>query len=195
MSNGKPWEDAPDLWKDEQAFMSKFLRSSIRKIWARHPIKHRYTANRVSVAVRQALEQDYPIGCKLSPQTKKLRQCEMCLLWWPVSKLQVDHLDGGYGYTTYTEMLSWMERMLWVGFDDIQEICLDCHDKRNVMQKNNCEMWEVPYYKERTLFNQQKAAGMKRMLTAAGLPDGKNETERKALYESYLQEKHYGKSK
>lgn len=173
--------------------MSKFLRSAIRKVWSRHPIKHRYTANRVAVAVQKALEQDYPIGCTLSPRTKKLRQCEMCLLWWPVSKLQVDHLDGGYGYTTYAEYLGWMERMLWVGFDDIQEICLDCHDKRNVMQKNNCTLDEVPYYKERTLFNQQKKAGMQRMLKAAGLPDGTNEATRKAIYESYLQEKYHAK--
>ncbi|AAM28382.1 hypothetical protein [Vibrio phage VpV262] len=192
MANGKPWEDAPDLWKDETAFMSKFCRSGIRKIWSRHPIKHRYCASRVAVAVEKALEEGYPIGVKLSPRTKKLRSCEICEQWFPVSHLQVDHLDGGYGFKTKEEMIAWMTRQLWIGFDDIREICKGCHEKVNTMQRYDCTWEEVPMYQAFAEFKQKKAGPQRKLLSKLGLPDGSNATQREAIYWDYLKENQDG---
>lgn len=190
MAKGKPWEDAPDLWKDETAFMSKFCRSGIRKVWSRHPIKHRYCASRVAVAVEKALEEGYPIGVKLSPRTKKLRSCEICEHWFPVSHLQVDHLEGGYGFKTKEEMIAWMTRQLWVGFDDIREICKGCHEKVNTMQRTGCTWEEVPMYQELAQFKQLKAGPMRKQLSKLGLPEGNNEAVRIETFTAYLKEKY-----
>lgn len=195
MAKGKPWEDAPDLWKDEKQFMSSYLRSAIRKIWMRHPIKNRYCANRVAHTVEEAFDLDLPIGCKLHPNVKKLRACEICEKWFPVGKLQVDHLEGGYGFSTHEEMVAWMGRQLWVGFDDIREICIPCHEKVNVMQKHKCTWEEVPMYQERTKFRDMKAGPQRELLSKLGLPDGSNAEKREAIYWEWLKENHHAEEK
>lgn len=189
--SGKPWVAAPDLWKSENDFLSKFGRSGIRKIWARHPIKHRYTASRTAVAVSKALEEGYPIGVKLSPRTKKLRSCEICEHWFPVSQLQVDHLEGGYGFSNHDEFIEWLHRMWWVGFDDIREICKGCHEKVNTMQRTGCTWEEVPMQQELAAFKKLKAGGMKKRLASLSLPEGNNEAVRIETFTAYLKEKYH----
>ena len=192
MAKGKPWEDAPDLWKDETAFMSKFCRSGIRKIWSRHPIKHRYCASRETHTVEEAEEMDLPIGCTLHPNVKKLRSCELCAQWFPVGKLVVDHLDGGYGFKTKDEMIAWMTRQLWVGFDDIREICKPCHELVNTMQRYGCTWEEAPLYQKFADFKQKKAGPQRKLLSKLGLPDGSNAEKREAIYWDYLKENQDG---
>ena len=190
MAKGKPWEDAPDLWKDEKQFMSGYLRGAIRKIWMRHPIKHRYCNSRTTVTPVEAAEFELNIGvAKLHPNVKKLRSCEICEKWFPVGKLVVDHLEGGYGFSTHEELVQWMSRQLWVGFDDIREICIPCHELVNTTQRYGCTMEEAPLYQEYAAFKQKKAGPQRKVLSQLGLPDGKNAEEREAIFFDYIKGK------
>lgn len=204
MAKGKPWEDAPDLWKDEKQFMSSYLRSAIRKIWSRHPIKHRYCNSRPTLAIesREGViyhqgtddvldPRDVRLGvAKIHPNTKKLRSCEICGKWFPVGKLVVDHLEGGYGFSTHEELVQWMSRQLWVGFDDIREICKPCHEKVNTMQRTGCTWEEVPMQQELAAFKKLKAGPMRKQLSKLGLPEGNNEAVRIETFTAYLKEKY-----
>lgn len=200
MAKGKPWEDAPDLWKDEKQFMSGYLRGAIRKIWMRHPIKIRYCNSRPMLAIESregviyykgtddVLDEDLGVD-KIHPNTKKLRTCEICGKWFPVGKLQVDHLEGGYGFSTHEELVQWMGRQLWVGFDDIREICIPCHELVNTTQRYGCTMEEAPLYQEYAAFKQKKAGPQRKVLSQLGLPDGKNAKEREAIFFDYIKGK------
>lgn len=190
MSVSKPWECVPDLWKTEKSYLN-WLRGQIRRIWSRHPIKHRYVAQQEVISVTDA-PLHLPLGCTLSPRTKKLRQCEMCRLWWPPSKLEVDHIHGGVGFDNYEEFLEWQERILFVSFDDIRELCKTCHADVTLSQKLGCTLEEVPKERERIEFGKLKATKQNEALVMLGIKQGKNPAERVALFNEYLEKKYKG---
>ena len=85
-SSHHPWDDV-STWKDEKAYMN-WLRSSIRKIWSRHPVKisyiheHRFKSN---------------IGKRTKRNPSGLVwacRCECCKEVFRQTDCQVDHIDG-----------------------------------------------------------------------------------------------------
>lgn len=175
MTKTKPWDSVPDLWKDERSYLN-WLRGQIRRIWSRHPIKHRYIAQRPTVKVLKLdgggreLERPVPLGVpKLSANTKEVKCCEMCGKWFPKGKMEVDHEVGGVGFSTYEEFLEWQHRMLFVSFDDIKHICKTCHNKVTLSQKFNCSLENVWVYQEIAAFNKLKAGPMRKAYDDAGL--------------------------
>jgi len=181
---GKPWEDVPELWKDEMAFLN-WLRSQTRKTWSRHPVKTTYCRKRPTVTRAEAVSTGLILATDFT-KAKKLRPCEMCHEWFPVSALQVDHLDGGYGFKNLDEFFSWYQRMLVLGFDDIRELCIPCHDKVTLSQKLHCSLEAVPYHQARIAFGKLKAAPQRKALEKLGLPVGSNSDAREATYLEYL---------
>jgi len=186
---GKPWEDIPDLWKGEKQYLN-WLRGQIRRIWSRHPIKHRYVAQRTSYT-RAELELILKLPDDVSPRAKKFRNCEMCECLTPVGQLEIDHIHGGVGFDTYEEFLEWQQRILFVSFKDIRELCKTCHADVTLSQKLGCTLDEVPKERERIEFGKLKATKQNETLTKLGLQQGKNPAERTAIHNEYL-EKKYG---
>lgn len=185
----KPWECVPDLWKTEKSYLN-WLRGQIRRIWSRHPIKHRYVAQRITLTPIDAQAQAVPIGCTLTARTKKLRCCEMCEQWFPPGRLEVDHIHGGVGFDTYEEFLEWQERMLFVSFDDIRELCKGCHAKVTLSQKLGCSLEDVPYHQERIAFSKLKAGEQNKLLDELCLTKGVNPKAREAEFLEYLEKKY-----
>jgi len=189
---GKPWKDVPDLWKGEKQYLN-WLRGQIRRIWSRHPIKHRYVAQRETPTPVEASALHLPIGCALTARTKRLRECEMCKQWYPPSWLEVDHIHGGVGFDNYEEFLEWQERMLFVTFEDIRELCKTCHADVTLSQKLGCTLDAVPKERERIEFGKLKATKQNETLATLNLKQGKNPAERVAIFNEHL-EKKYGQS-
>jgi len=186
-----PWEDVPGLWKDEMAFLN-WLRSQTRKTWSRHPVKNEYCRQRPTISRLFAVESGV-IDPKQFVRAKKLRQCEMCEGWFPVSALQVDHLDGGYGFKNMDEFFEWYKRMLLIGFDDIRELCIPCHEKVTLSQKLGCSMEDIPYHQDRIAFGKLKAAQQHKVLADLELSSGNNADARMEIYLEHLGDK-YDKS-
>lgn len=181
-----PWDDVPHVWKDEQAFLN-WMRSQTRRIWSRHPIKVEYVKAR-KVPVSQVTGE---WGHCCHPRTKFAAQCEKCEKWWAVSRMEVDHLQGGTGFNDWPSFLLWQDRMLRVGFDDIQHLCKPCHHRITMCQKFGCTEKEVDFYIDRAAFRRLKAKDQKLALKALKLPPGKNGAEREAIFTKHL-EKKYG---
>lgn len=114
-----PWEDV-STWKEEKDFLN-WLRSQIRRIWNKHPVKLEY-------------KRDCRFRAKLGVETKRnpsgmvfAIRCEICEKTVRESQSEVDHIQGGFGFQDWEGFTKWMRRMLYVGFDDIRILCKDCH--------------------------------------------------------------------
>lgn len=186
----KPWESVPHIWKDEKAYCN-WLRGQIRRMWKRHPVKIEYINSLPSVTPNDAKLEGLSIGVdKVHPNTKVLKECEMCSKWFPKGHMVVDHLHGGDGFSTYEEFLVWQEMILFLGFEDIQYICKPCHHQVSMSQKFHCSLEDVEMYIKRADFRKANASKQQLILKRVQQPPGANKKEREAIYCAYLEEKH-----
>lgn len=129
----EPWTIPNSPWKDEKAYLN-WLRGSIRRIWSRHPVK---------IAYKQSRRYKAPVG--RNGKEVFVSDCEVC--GKQSRDCQVDHLHGGYGFTDWTSFTDWARMILWVGFDDIQEVCVECHEVINLGQRMGVSFEIASYHK------------------------------------------------
>lgn len=130
----EPWHDCPRVFKDEKTFLN-WLRSQTRRIWSRHPIKLEYKKKlRYKASVGKFGKDVWVIDCEICGK--------------PHRETQTDHLKGGYGFTDWTSFCEWAKMILWVTFDDIRELCPDCHAVVTLSQKLGVTWDEAVVQKE-----------------------------------------------
>lgn len=133
MSN-EPWKIPNSPWKDEKAYLN-WLRGSIRRIWSRHPVKISYKQQRRYKAPVGKFGKDVWVSdCELCG-----KQCRTC---------DVDHLKGGFGFNDWQSFTEWAKMILWVTFDDIRELCDDCHAATTLSQKMGISFEDAVIQKE-----------------------------------------------
>lgn len=133
-TNRNPWHDCPSVFKDEKAYLN-WLRSQIRRIWSRHPIKLEY---------KKKLRYKAPVG--RNGKEVFVIDCELC--GKACRDTQTDHLKGGFGFNDWQSFTEWVKMILWVTFDDIRELCHDCHATVTLSQKLGVTFEEALRQKE-----------------------------------------------
>lgn len=182
---GKPWEDAPDVWKNETAWC-QWLRSQSRRVWSRHPIKNNYVKARMLPVDAVPADQ---WGEKFSLRTKMLCQCEMCAAYYPRNKMEVDHIEQAGSFKTMADYAGFIERLLVVGYDDIRLLCKGCHKKVTLGQRFGCSIEEAEIRQKLADFKKLKVAELRYQLMQLGViyPSyTPNKKECVELYEQYL---------
>ena len=111
--NDKYWKYPGSPFKNETAWWN-WLRGSIRRTWSRSPVK---------IAYKQSRRYKAPVG--KNGKEVFVSDCEMC--GKQSRNCEVDHLEGGKGFHDWETFVEWQKRILLVSFDDIQELCKDCH--------------------------------------------------------------------
>lgn len=167
-----PWHDIPHIWKNERAFLT-WLRSAARRVWAKHPIRTEYKKKRRFKAPLGRVTKSNPEGMVWAST------CEHC---GEVSrKTEIDHLTSAGGFQDVQGWLEWMERLLIVGFDDLQELCKDCHEARTLAEKKGISMEEAFKEKEIIKLCKMPASKLKKWLKERGYSDEdvSNATKRK----------------
>lgn len=130
----KVWKFPDSPWKSETAFLG-WLRGQIRRIWSRHPVK---------IAYKNSRRYKAPIG-----RNEKEVWCSDCEICGKQSRdCEVDHKDGGYGFTDWDSFTNWQQRILLVSFDDIRELCKECHSVVSYAQSYNMSFEEAKCEKE-----------------------------------------------
>lgn len=138
----EPWNIPNSPWKDEKAYLS-WLRGSIRRIWSRHPVK---------IAYKQSRRYKAPVG--RNDKEVWVSDCEIC--GKQCRDCEVDHLMGGFGFNSWDSFTEWARMVLWVTFDDIRELCPECHSLVTYCQKNGCTFEEAGYHKQAIAICKQK---------------------------------------
>lgn len=139
----EPWKIPNSPWKDEKAYLN-WLRGSIRRIWSRHPVK---------IAYKQQRRYKAPIGLK--GKEVWCSDCEMC--GKQSRTCEVDHLEGGYGFKDWQTFTEWVKMILWVTFDDIRELCEDCHSEVTLSQKLGISLIDAKVEKKVIAITKQSA--------------------------------------
>lgn len=117
----EPWEVKNSPWKDKKAFLN-WLRSQTRRIWAKHPVKTLY---------RQMRRYKAPVG--VNDKEVWVSDCEIC--GKQTRKTEIDHMVEGGSFQDWQSYTEWSKRILWVSFEDIRELCVDCHAAVTLSQR------------------------------------------------------------
>lgn len=115
------WDFPNSPWKDEKAYFN-WLRGNVRRIWSRHPTR---------IAYKQLRRYKAPVG--RNNKEVWVSDCEMC--GNQSRETEIDHIQGGYGFKDWQTFTEWSKMILWVTFDDIRELCTDCHAAVTLSQK------------------------------------------------------------
>lgn len=171
MSN--PWDNV-SVWKDEKAYLN-WLRSQTRRIWSRHPVK---------IAYKQARRYKAPVG--KNGKEVWVSDCELC--GKQSRKCEVDHLIMGGCFRDWQSYTEWAKRILWVSFDDIRELCPDCHSTITHQQKTGLSFEEAKKDKELIAKMKQPVKDQKKELLEAGYSESEisNREKRRECYKEML---------
>ena len=152
MSN--PWLIPNSPWKDEKAYLT-WLRGSVRRIWSTHPVK---------VSYKQSRRYKAPVG--RNGKEVWVSDCEMC--GKACRDNQCDHVKGGFGFTDWESFCEWAKMILWVTFDDIRELCPDCHGTVTLSQRLGISFDEAAIEKQAIAICKQKADVVKSWIRERG---------------------------
>lgn len=161
----KPWEIPNSPWKDEKAYYN-WLRGSIRRIWSRHPVK---------ISYKQQRRYKAPVG--RNGKEVWVSDCEMC--GEQSRSCDVDHLHGGYGFTDWQSFTEWAKMILWVTYDDIRELCPECHAVVTLSQRLGISTEEARLVKK--VIAMEKDKSLKQWLEDRGVKCKATERREKAL--------------
>lgn len=181
---GAPWEERPDVWKDEKAYCV-WLRGQCRRIWARHPIRVAVIqASRVPVT--DTLRETFGLGARVKTACK----CAICKGYFKQADVEVDHKDNAGSFTTVEEWKVWVDRLLLVDSTDLQVLCKECHSIVSYSQRMRCSFEEAKALKTVIAFGKLKVTAQVSILRKmAGLvehPALKSAAKRIAFYAKLL---------
>ena len=174
-----PWEDFPELWKDEVAYC-QWLRSQSRRIWSRHPIK-------ISLLKAGAIPVTPELRDRLglSKAAKKVYRCDICGCYHIAKNIEVDHIEGAGSFKTVDEWHIWLDRLLRVGMKDLRILCKPCHAIVTFSQKAHCTFEEAVILKQIVEFKKLKPARQLAKLRELGVmeaPELRNAVGRVRLF-------------
>lgn len=176
----KPWEEEGVPFKTEAAFWA-WVKGVLRKGWSRHPIKVQYI---------QSLRYKAPLGKKTKRNLEGLVwavDCECCGKPTPQNKTQCDHIHASKQERWYDDIDAFVHRMYYVTFEDIQALCIPCHEIKTEADKQDCSFEEArDIYKPLIAFKNKKAKDQVDTLKSLGIIPGKNKEARVLQYKEVL---------
>lgn len=123
--------------KTEQQYLA-WLRSSIRSVWSKHPIK---------LALIQKRRYKGVIGIR----KMYVIDCEKCGKPHKLSQIEVNHKNT-VGSFTLESFGSWVQRVLLVQEEDLELLCKDCHGVITYSERYKVDLLEAEIQKLRVRF-------------------------------------------
>ena len=168
--NEKYWKYPGSPFKNETAWWN-WLRGSVRRIWSRSPVK---------IAYKQSRRYKAPVG--KNGKEVFVSDCEMC--GKQSRNCEVDHLEGGKGFHDWETFVEWQKRILLVSFDDIRELCQECHSAVSHAQKTGLSLEDAII--DKTAIELVKTKKDRAWLLEHGLKPASNATMRRGQIINYL---------
>lgn len=182
MSN-KPWDMPGVPFKTEGAFWN-WVKGVLRKGWSRHPVKVQYM---------RSIRFKAPLGRVTTKNPKGMVwaiNCEICNECVRESKAQCDHIRPSELERWYNDIDAFVKRMYFVTFDDLQGLCIPCHEIKTYADKKGCSFEESKtIYKPLIEFKNKKAKEQIDTLREIGIIPGKNQETRVSQFEGWLKRK------
>ena len=112
------------------------LRSSVRQVWFKHPVKLSYLYSKT-----------YP-DKNPATRTKWLIDCEMCECSFKTSDVQVDHIIGEHSLLSLEDVVPFATSILGVSHEDLRILCVPCHEAQTYSSRYNMTLEEAFAEKE-----------------------------------------------
>ena len=130
----EPWTLPGVPWKTESAFYG-WIRGILRKGWSRHPVKLEYIKqNRKRIP-------NPNVNGRVSEVWGMT--CQQCGNDFVQSQIEIDHLNPASSLRCKEDIQGFVERLLFITFDDIEAVCLECHAIRTFSQKQGISFEEA----------------------------------------------------
>jgi hypothetical protein len=114
----------------------EMIRSALRKTWMRSPIR------KLKIELARIPDMDP------NTRTKWLCECEICNKKNRMDQVQVDHKVGEHKFTMFADTLIYAVSILDVELDDLQVLCIPCHDIKTYAERNGITFDEAKIEKE-----------------------------------------------
>ena len=112
--------------------------------------------------------------------------CEICNK--QTRQSETDHIHFCGSFTTWDEYTQWLERLLLITYDDIRELCKECHEIVTLSQRQNLSLEEARIRKKLIVFEKMLLSAQKSLLKQIGKESGKTKKENVVIYENYVRE-------
>ena len=144
------------------------VRGAIRKAWMRWPSKLHYLQSR-------AIPDENP-----DTRTKWLYRCEKCNGLFKQGDIEVDHIKGENPCNTLEDIANYAQALLAVTPDDIQLLCIPCHDLKTFMERYGVSEDQARIDMQVIAIEKLKSSGVYAWLKEHGVVEpGKNAKERR----------------
>jgi len=122
--------------KPQEKHVVSTVRSAIRSAWMKSDVKLAY------LYMNTIPDMDD------STRTKWLCRCEMCGELFKLTDVEIDHKEGNHSLTKVEDFENYFNKILMVGFDDLQILCKDnCHAQKTYMERYGVSWEEAGYQK------------------------------------------------
>ena len=178
-----PWEQWPQLWKSEAAWLS-YVRGGIRKgLWNRYGPKLEFLKSRLELR-----DNPNPKSKKRFPKVK-MGQCEECKEWFSQKDLECDHIAGHNSMRSPEEIGTFVQAMLWeCSLDDYALLCKTCHKCKSYADAQGISLERARA--EKTAIRLQKGKQDVQWLKENGIIPASNSAKRRVqIVEKLMEEK------
>lgn len=170
MSN--PWETCEHL--NTKTKWMTWIRGMLRRGWSKYPVAKEYKSSKQRIV--PILDEDgnqlyYKTGKKKGkPRMRYEAECECCGNTFPAHKLQVDHIVSAGSFTEAEHIPEYLTN-LFCGKDNLQLLCVPCHEVKTHMDRYKLTWEEALASKKLIEKCKQKASAQKAELKKAGFSE------------------------
>ena len=162
--------------KPQEKHVVSVVRSAIRSAWMKSDVKLAY------LYMNTIPDMDD------STRTKWLTKCEICEGLFKLNEVQIDHKLGNHSFTKVEDFENYFNNILMVGFDDLQILCVECHECKTLQEKQGLTWEEAKATKE--AIRLQKAKLDTQWLKENGIIPASNSAKRRVqIVELLMEEK------
>lgn len=156
------------------------IRSALRQQWDRHPVK--------SEARKLAIVEKSEAWLNSKNSRKTPYRCKICEGIFTNDETEVDHLEPAGTLKAYSDVGPFANNLLNVTVEDVQILCISCHNQKTYSERNGCTFEESHALIAVAQFRKLKAGIQIEKLLASEVPEGmlKNSKTRCEAYLKYI---------
>lgn len=184
-----PWDTCEHL--NTKTKWMTWIRGMLRRGWSKYPVAKEYKSSKqriVPILDENGNQLYYKSGKKKGkPRTRYEAECECCGETFPAHKLQVDHIVSAGSFVELEDIAPYLTR-LFCGKDNLQLLCVPCHEIKTHCDRYNLTWEEAVVSKKIIEKCKQKVATQKAELLKAGFKeeDISNAEKRRECYRKML---------
>jgi 5-methylcytosine-specific restriction endonuclease McrA len=182
MTGYKPWEEYPQFWKTEAAYLS-WIRGGIRRyLWAKNPVKLEFIKE-----ARKQIKNTNKRSAKAHP-TIWGGVCEHCGEEFQLKDMEVDHRTGEHSLKSVGDIQKFVEGIVFVRKEDLALLCKPCHKIKTHSERTGLSLEGAALAKRQIAICKGSAAEVKAWISARGATPAAKVADRKKQVLMLLQQ-------